>query len=407
MTFWVISGAIAVAVAALLVGAMRAARLGDMTATKSDIAVYKDQLAEVDRDLARGVLTEAEADAVRVEVSRRLLEADKRGDELATEKQGHSGVGIVLIAVIVLAGTFAMYLNFGAPGYGDLPMQARLAALEDARADRPGQAQAEEAALGSLPPPPPAEPELLQLMEQLRAAVQANPNDVQGLTFLAQYEARLGNLSAAREAQARLIDAKGADATIADQMTLVDIMVFGAGGYVSPEAEAVVLQVLNSEPTSGAARYYLGLVEAQTGRADRAFQVWSQLLEQSPPNAPWVPVIRAEIRQVALAAGITNYELPPVSGLPALSQDQIDAAEDMSPMERAEMIQGMVGRLADRLAIEGGPPEDWARLISTLGVLGDQTRADAISREALQVFAGNASAISLIEDARTRAGLGE
>ena len=407
MIFWVISGAIAVAVAALLVGAMRAARLADMTATKSDIAVYRDQLAEVNRDLARGVLTEAEAEAVRVEVSRRLLEADKRGDEVTAEKQGHSGVGIALIAAFVLAGTFAMYLNLGAPGYGDLPMQARLAALEDARADRPGQAQAEEAARDSLPPAPPAEPELLQLMEQLRAAIQSNPNDVQGLTFLAQYEARLGNLSAAREAQARLIDAKGADATPTDQMTLVDIMVFGAGGYVSPEAEAVVLRVLNSEPTNGAARYYLGLVEAQTGRADRAFQVWSQLLEQSPPNAPWVPVIRAEIRQVALAAGVTNYELPPISGLPALTQDQIDAAEEMSPLERAEMIQGMVGRLADRLAIEGGPPEDWARLISTLGVLGDQARADTISREALQVFAGNASAISLIEDARARAGLTE
>ena len=106
-----------------------------------------------------------------------------------------------------------------------------------------------------------------------------------------------------------------------------------------------------------------------------------------------------------MAAGITNYELPPVSGLPALTQEQIDAAEDMTPMERAEMIQGMVGQLADRLAVEGGPPEDWARLISTLGVLGDTARAEAISREALQVFAGNSAAISLIEEARARAGL--
>jgi cytochrome c-type biogenesis protein CcmH len=79
----------------------------------------------------------------------------------------------------------------------------------------------------------------------------------------------------------------------------------------------------------------------------------------------------------------------------------------MTPQERAEMIQGMVGRLADRLAIEGGPPEDWARLISTLGVLGDTQRARAIAAEASSVFAGNAAALELIARARAQAGIAQ
>jgi cytochrome c-type biogenesis protein CcmH len=83
----------------------------------------------------------------------------------------------------------------------------------------------------------------------------------------------------------------------------------------------------------------------------------------------------------------------------------MDAAAEMTPEARMEMIQGMVAGLSDRLATEGGPPEDWARLIGALGVLGNTEQAAAIAAEAEQVFAGNDAALSLIAEARTRAGL--
>ncbi len=407
MLFWIVSVAITFAVAGLLIGALRAARLRDVTAANSDIAVYKDQLAEVERDLARGIVTESEADAVRVEVSRRLLDADTRDTGDKAEQKGQSGIGITIVALCVIAGGLGTYAWIGAPGYGDMPMKPRLAALEKARADRPGQAAAEAEVAGDLPRPEAPDPQFLTLMDQLRAAVAERPNDIQGLTFLAQYEARIGNYSASRAAQEQLIAAKGDEATDTDKLTLVDIMVFAAAGYVSPEAESVVRDVLMGSPENGAARYYLGLAEAQAGRADRAFAIWAQLLEDSPPSAPWVPVVRGEIFDVAFAAGVTNYQLPPTSSLPALSDDDIAAANDMNAQERAEMIQGMVGRLADRLAIEGGPPEDWARLISTLGVLGDQNRARAIAAEAETVFADNANALALIANARAQAGISQ
>lgn len=407
MLFWIVSFAITLAVAGLLIGALRAARLRDVSAANSDIAVYKDQLAEVERDLARGIVTESEADAVRVEVSRRLLDADTRETDDKAEQKGQSGIGIAIVALCVVAGGLGTYAWLGAPGYGDMPMKSRLAALEEARADRPGQAEAEAEVQDELPRPEAPDPEFLALMEQLRTAVAERPNDIQGLTFLAQYEARVGNYSASRAAQEQLIAAKGDAATDTDRLTLVDIMVFAAAGYVSPEAERVVRDVLSVSPENGAARYYLGLAEAQAGRADRAFAIWAQLLEDSAPSAPWVPVVRGEILDVAFAAGVTNYQLPATSSLPALSDDDIAAANDMTPQERAEMIQGMVGRLADRLAIEGGPPQDWARLISTLGVLGDQPRARAIAAEAETVFAGNANALALIANARAQAGISQ
>jgi cytochrome c-type biogenesis protein CcmH len=77
----------------------------------------------------------------------------------------------------------------------------------------------------------------------------------------------------------------------------------------------------------------------------------------------------------------------------------------MSMDERMEMIQGMVSGLAERLATEGGPPSDWARLISAYGVLGRTDTAAAVYAEAQQVFGENQGALDIIDRAAERAGI--
>ncbi|MEM1065890.1 MAG: c-type cytochrome biogenesis protein CcmI, partial [Pseudomonadota bacterium] len=76
MMFWIVSGAMAGLVALLLVLAILRRGAADGSAA-FDVQVYRDQLKEVERDLARGVISESEADQIRIEVSRRLLEADR------------------------------------------------------------------------------------------------------------------------------------------------------------------------------------------------------------------------------------------------------------------------------------------------------------------------------------------
>ena len=398
MLFWLAPIVIATVVAMLLLRALRAPRDTGMSPAASDIAVYRDQLKEVDRDLARGVLTEAEAEAVRTEVSRRLLEADRRSGAPVSGSEGRILPAAVIVVVVLLAGSFLLYARVGAPGVGDLPMAERLANLDAAARSRASQAEAEERARSFLPDAPPADQSFLDLMERLRAALADRPDDVQGLTLLAQNEARLGNYTAAREAQERLVAAYGADAPLEEQVALLDLMVFAAGGFVSPEAEAVLSAILNAAPQNETARYYAGLLFSQNGRPDRAFPIWRRLLETSPPDAPWVPVLRAEIEGVAAAAGV-NYTLPDLRGPTAAD---MAAAEEMSAEDRQEMIRGMVEGLAERLATDGGPPEDWARLIGALSVLGETARARAVADEALQVFADNSDALGIIEAARAR-----
>jgi cytochrome c-type biogenesis protein CcmH len=286
----------------------------------------------------------------------------------------------------------------------------RIKNAEDRRANRPSQATA-EAGLPPRPVDPSHDENYVALVDKLRATVAQRPDDVQGHMLLAQSESNLGNFGAAHVAQRTAIDLKGANASIADLTDYADMMVLAAGGYVSPEAESVLRAVLARDAGNGPARYYMGLTMLQTGRPDVAFRVWDQLLRIGPADAPWIAPIKDQIVETASSAGI-NYQIPTIGNGagPALrgpSADDIDAAGEMSGAERIEMIEGMVAGLSDRLATQGGPPEEWAQLIGALGVLGRRDQAAAIYANAIDVFGDNPSAMDLLTRAGQRAGVAE
>lgn len=379
------------------------------TDADSDVRVYRDQLAEVERDVDRGVLTRDEAARVRVEVSRRLLEADRaaRARRAAgTAPRWLTLTAAVAVALAVIGGGLALYMRLGAPGYPDLPLRERIAQAEQAREARPSQEDAETRAAGGVAalPRPEVDPAFLDMMDELRAALETRTDDVQGFRLLARNEAGLGNFAAAADAQERVIELEGADARASAYNDLAEYMVLAAGGYVSPEAEQALTRALQLDPRSGRARYYLGLMQAQVGRPDLAFRIWRGLLEEGPETAPWIEPVRAQIGQLAQLAGVRYAPPAPARGPSAAD---VEAAGQMSIEERGEMIRGMVSGLAERLASEGGPPEDWARLVGAYGVLGETGRARAIWEEAQQVFAGSPEAVETIRAAARQAGVAE
>jgi cytochrome c-type biogenesis protein CcmH len=85
--------------------------------------------------------------------------------------------------------------------------------------------------------------------------------------------------------------------------------------------------------------------------------------------------------------------------------EDMQAAAEMTAEDRAAMIRNMVAQLSDRLATEGGTPEEWGRLIAAYGVLGDTDQARTIWAEAQQVFAGNDAALAAVDAGARRAGL--
>ncbi len=411
MSFWIVAGAMTLAVAALLALAMLRGR-SRAPEGASDVQVYRDQLTEIDRDLARGVLSETEADQVRIEVSRRLLEADRKAQGAAAEGAGGERTSVRAVALVggvVIAGATGLYLMLGAPGYPDLPLEARIASAEAARENRPNQAVAESQFGRPSPGTAGVDPAHLELVEQLRATMAERPDDLQGWTLLARNEAALGNYAAAHMAQSEVIRIKGAAAGAADFADLADLMILAAGGFVSPEAEAALIEALRRDPTNGPALYYSGLSYAQTGRPDRAFAVWRALLETSDPRDPWYLPVRAQIEDLARRAGVRYVPpIPPeivVDGPRGPTAADIEAAGDMAPEDRRAMIENMVAGLSDRLANDGGTAQEWAQLIVALSVLGQSDQARAIADEARAAFADEPDLLPVIEEARTRAGI--
>lgn len=414
MFFWGIAGALALIVGALLVMAMLRTRGQSMVAGAAlDVQVYRDQLGEVERDLARGVISPEEADRVRVEVSRRLLDADKQAGEArqaVQAPQGASVVGGIVVGLVVIGGAMGIYTQIGAPGYPDLPLKLRIEMAENTRAIRPTQAVAEANINTPFAPAPDLDPKFLELMTKLRAAVAENPDELRGQMLLARNESVIGNYAAAYKAQAKAIALKGDEAVADDYGTLADLMILTVNGYVSPEAEAALKTALELDSSNGPARYYSGLMYAQNGRPDLAFRIWRGLLEQSRPEAPWYPPIADQIEQLAALAGV-RYTLPaPAGAMPegrGPTAADMAAASDMTAEDRQAMIRSMVDGLAERLADEGGPPTEWARLITALGVLGDTERAGAIWTEAQSVFGESDEAMAILRPAAEGAGVAQ
>lgn len=403
MSFWIIVFGLGGLVAAAMIMAMNLRGRTGMEAGH-DVQVYKDQLNDIDRDVARGVISAEEAEQSRIEVSRRLLLADETKPGAAPQEPSSFNffVGAV-VAIVLMGGSVLLYERIGVPNYPDLPLEIRIVSADTNRANRPDQSAAEAAVAETLDTPAPT-PEHLALMVKLRSALEQRPDDLQGHILLAQNEAGIGNFVGAYKAQQVVIALKGDDATSADYADLADMMILAAGGYVSPQAEDALTKALRLDPNNGTALYYSGLMFAQSGRPDMSFRIWSPLFDNSTIDDPWYEPIRQQIEMVARDAGI-RYELPSVAPLPGPSADDVKAAEDMSPEDRAEMIQGMVSRLSDRLATEGGPASDWARLIAALSVLNEKDKAGEILTEAREIFAGSEADLKTLNSAAIRAGL--
>jgi cytochrome c-type biogenesis protein CcmH len=402
--FWISAGAMLVMVALVLVQSLRHGKASALaTPYAEDLAVYRDQLAEVERDLARGTLEGAEAQRLRTEVQRRMLEADRaHRQDRAAAGSGNLWLwsGIVVAG---LAGAAGLYASLGVPGYPDLPLAERLAIADETYAARPTQDEA-EAAQPAYQPATDLDPDFAALVDKLRTTVAGRPDDLVGQTLLSQNEVAVGNFQAARKAQEAVVRLKGDTATVDDLSTLASLMITSAGGIVTPEAEQVLIRTLSLDPRDGWARFYSGLMFAQIGRPDRTFALWEPMLVEGPAEAPWLPPIRDRIEMVASAAGV-RFTLPAVT--PGPDAAAVAAAAQMSDEDREAMIRTMVEGLEARLLSEGGSVEEWSRLITSLGVLGDTDRAQSAHERALVNFAGKSEALATLRAAAEQAGVAE
>jgi cytochrome c-type biogenesis protein CcmH len=333
----------------------------------SETNVYQDQLAEIDRDLAAGLIGSVEADAARVEISRRLLAAADSPRELpAVSNTGlrRAAAVIALVGLPIVAA--ALYLPLGSPRLGDFPLAERTFA--------PGVNQP-----------------LDNLVAQVEAHLEKNPTDGRGWNVLAPVLVRLGRYDDAVRAYRNSINYNGESA--ARRADLGEAIAGAAGGVITSEAKAEFEHALALDADDAKASYFLGLAAEQDGRAAEAASIWRAMLAKAPPAAPWRPLVQAALARVGGPAA------------PALSDDTMAAAKDMSETDRGAMIKGMVERLAGRLKQNGDDVEGWLRLVRAYMVMGDRDKAKNALTDARQAVANDAERLRQLNEGLKNLGL--
>lgn len=362
MTLILIFVAMTVAVlAALLIPLLRGGGKAMAVRAEYDLRVYRDQLTEVDKDVARGLMTKTEAEAARLEIQRRMLAADAETQAPETEGLRLPRTGLaVFVSVAVALGAGGLYLLLGAPGIPDQPYAERKLASSGLSSDQTHQVE--------------------QMVQQLAEKMRANPGDQNGYLMLGRSYSVLGRYGDAYDAykKAAALGPMDADAWSEFGEAAVSI----SSGLVTPEAQQAFQSALAENAFHPGALYYLGLARLQASDAKGAIAIWKELERVSPAEAPWLTMLRESIRQAGEEGGIDPAQVapkPPVSQGNAPAQAQQIARLDAS---QSQMAAEMVKRLEDRLKENPNDAEGWAKLARSYNVMGRKADAAEAFRQA-------------------------
>lgn len=378
MTLWFVFALMTVA--AIFAVLWPLSRSGRADTGGSEVVVYRDQLAEIDRDLAAGIIGAAEADAARTEISRRLLAAaDQSGRDGPVQgnlKLRRVAAILALVGLPVIASSF--YFVLGSPRLDDFPLAERSRVADT---NQP----------------------LANLVAQVEAHLEKNPTDGRGWTVLAPVLSRLGRYDDAVRAYRNAITYAGDSA--ARRADLGEAMTGTAGGVVTAEAKAEFDRAVAMNSDDAKASYFLGLAAEQDGRKPDAAAIWQKMLAKAPADAPWRPLVQAALVRVggdSLSSGVSP---PGGVGAPVLPEGAVAAAREMSEADRGSMIQGMVDRLATRLKQNGDDVEGWLRLVRAYVVMGEHDKAMSARADARQAVANDTERLRQLNEGLKNLGL--
>lgn len=387
MLLWISFAVLTVLVLLALLSPLRPrAKETDIERASFDLAVYRDQLNELERDQKAGLIPDTEADAARNEVSRRILAAQA---ELAAEEKAARPVPawlsvatVVAVPVIALGG----YMQIGRP---DLPAQPLQARVDGAVANQ----------------------DMAAMVRQVEEHLETQPNDARGWAVLAPVYKRIGRYHDAANAYRKALALSGPDADLMTDMG--ESLVLANNGLVSNEAQKIFEAARKAAPKHMKARFYVALAQRQEGKTADAIAGWTAMLAESAPDAPW----RAAVEQQISSAGGDVPKAPAVAGSqpavaqsqmpkgPVLTEEQIQQGQQMSAGDRTAMIRSMVEGLDERLTEDGADIDAWLRLIRARMVLGEKDKAtDALNRAA-EALKDNQQAVARLEETRKALGL--
>lgn len=339
------------------------------------VAVLRDQLVEIERDEARGLINTAEARDATIEVKRRLLTFSGARPHVALPPRRGAWVLVPALAVVLTSG-IGLYLFLGQPAVPSVPFAER---------------GAERAAAT----------ELAGLAAELRTRLEAEPDGgaQEGWILLGQTFMRMNEYTAAVDAFT--VASERPEATSATFSQLAEAIIANEDGIVTPPAETAINRAFEMDPLNPAAVYYHALALEQSGSSAMAYDALVARIAVENEIAPWMEIFIARLNQIGQRLGrdpVGPMMLLARSDRPGPSAADFSAAAEMSAEDRAAMVQSMVARLAARLEEDSDDLEGWLQLANSYRVLGNLDAARAALARAAPLLPETGPARQSFED---------
>jgi len=381
---WLLFAIILLITLNLLILPMIRARDNQVTIRETyDVAIYKDQLKEADRDCERGLLSSEQLEAVKIEIQRKLLNASDQSNANPTSIPTFNPKKITAFGLILFLsiGSVGIYSFLGSPklenkAYVDRDLEKERKVLTDEQAVS----------------------EMMMLVESLEKQLAKDPNNLDGWLRLGRSAVSLGQFQRAVKAyeQALKLSPENIDVLV----NYVETLIFSNEGQVSRDALRSLQYAHKTNAAHPKVRYYIALHHAQAGNMRLAIQDWVDLLSISLPDAPWIQTVQSQIKSAAKEAQIDITSIKPSLEALEIGSDirkslnaqtvisgpnpsDIKAVGEMSPEDQEKMIHSMVERLADRLKGTPNDRQGWLRLSKAYEVMGDTEKASHAMDQAI------------------------
>jgi cytochrome c-type biogenesis protein CcmH len=341
-------------------------------AADTELAVYRDQLAEIESERADGLIAGPEAEAARAEVARRLIRTAEQSnlpntDDEPTQSRARSLALLVAAALPVLALT--VYLYVGSPALPGRPYAARLnAPLEQATAD--------------------------DLVAKVEAHLRKNPDDGRGWDVLAPVYLRMGEVQQAADAFARATRLLGESPKRLAGFARATILL--ENGVVGEPARQAYAKLLKLDPKAIEPQVWLAIAKEQDGDLAGAATEYQALIDGQGSQEPWRGLLDQRLKGVLAKLDGTAPPSPPEG----------EVVKTMTPEARQQFIDQMVSGLAERLKKDGKDLEGWMRLVRAYSVLGKKSEASTALDDARRSFAGDEKSLAQLNELAQSLGLG-
>jgi cytochrome c-type biogenesis protein CcmH len=366
MVWFIMAGMAAIAALAAILPVLRAPPpFAEADPSTSEAAFYKAQIDELQRDVERGLLPQSESASARAEAARRLMSVRSEGPKAASPANRSSQLAAAaVIAVGMPIVALPLYASLGQPQMLDEPLASRAPATL-------------------------ASNDIEAAVAGVESRLIANPDDGRGWAVIAPVYMRIERYEDAARAYSEALRLLGEDG--GRRAAYGEALVAAAGGVVTDKAREAFIKALAEEPGQPQARFYVALAAEQDGKTTEAIQAYEALVADAPADAHWVEAIEARLASLKAA---------PAPGAGAAGTAAIPAAQKA-------MIEGMVSRLANRLASAGGSVDEWSRLIRAYTVLHEADKAKAALANARKALAPDPNAIVGLDALARDLGLGD